>query len=442
MHNINKIIGREILDSRGNPTLEVEMHSAHLKAIVSIPSGASTGKYEALELRDNDKKRYFGKGVLKSIQNIDTIKKKYLLGVDIQNTSQEEFDKILIDLDGTDNKSKLGANTILGLSLAFLKLKAMVHNLHLFEYIRAITPSNPNLNIKKFILPTPMINILNGGMHADSGLEIQEFMIIPHNFHLFKEAIRCGSEIFHTLKNLLKEKNYKISVGDEGGFAPKLKNNAEALELITQAISKAGYKPKDDVFIALDCAASEFFKDQKYEIKLKDKKEILSNKELAEYYKVLISKYPIISIEDGFDEDDFEGFAYFQKLMNNKIQNMGDDLFVTNINRIQKGFDINSCNSCLIKLNQIGSVSKTLEAVNLCLDHKWTAIFSHRSGETEDTYLADFAIGTLVGQIKTGSMCRSERIAKYNQIIRIEEYLKNNGIFIGKEVFYNINNEK
>ncbi len=408
MSKIKNIYAREILDSRGNPTIEVEVTlESGIKGIASVPSGASTGKNEALELRDNDYNRYHGKGVLKAVNNVNNIIKPLLIGIDSLN--QELIDKIMIDKDGTDNKSVLGANAILGVSLANLKAAAKYEGLELFEYLG-----------NDYSMPRCMMNILNGGVHASNNLDFQEFMIVPSKKE-YKENLRMGSEIFNTLKNILKEKNLLCGVGDEGGFAPSIDNTKEALELINEAIIKSGYVLGSDVFIALDVAASEFY-DEKEDIYLLEGKKY-TKEMLADYYNELVSRYHIISIEDGMAEEDYDGW----KLLTNKLSNIqlvGDDLFVTNKKLLQKGIDMHIANAILIKLNQIGTVTETLDTIKLARENNYKTIISHRSGETEDNYIADFAVGLNLGQIKTGSMSRSERLSKYNRLLRIEEKIK------------------
>ena len=408
MSKIKNIYAREILDSRGNPTIEVEVTlESGIKGIASVPSGASTGKNEALELRDNDYNRYHGKGVLKAVNNVNNIIKPLLIGMDSLN--QELVDKIMIEKDGTDNKSVLGANAILGVSLANLKAAAKYEGLELFEYLG-----------NDYSMPRCMMNIINGGVHASNGLAFQEFMIVPSRME-YKENLRMGSEIFNTLKNILKEKKLLCGVGDEGGFAPSIDNTKEALELINEAILKSGYVLGSDVFIALDVAASEFY-DEKEDIYLLEGKKY-TKEMLADYYNELVSRYHIISIEDGMAEEDYDGW----KLLTNKLSNIqlvGDDLFVTNKKLLQKGIDMHIANAILIKLNQIGTVTETLDTIKLARENNYKTIISHRSGETEDNYIADFAVGLNLGQIKTGSMSRSERLSKYNRLLRIEEKIK------------------
>lgn len=408
MSKIKNIYAREILDSRGNPTIEVEVTlESGIKGIASVPSGASTGKNEALELRDNDYNRYHGKGVLKAVNNVNNIIKPLLIGIDSLN--QELVDMIMIEKDGTDNKSVLGANAILGVSLANLKAAAKYEGLELFEYLG-----------NDYSMPRCMMNILNGGVHASNGLAFQEFMIVPSRME-YKENLRMGSEIFNTLKNILKEKKLLCGVGDEGGFAPSIDNTKEALELINEAILKSGYVLGSDVFIALDVAASEFY-DEKEDIYLLEGKKY-TKEMLVDYYNELVNRYHIISIEDGMAEEDYDGW----KLLTNKLSNIqlvGDDLFVTNKKLLQKGIDMHIANAILIKLNQIGTVTETLDTIKLARENNYKTIISHRSGETEDNYIADFAVGLNLGQIKTGSMSRSERLSKYNRLLRIEEKIK------------------
>lgn len=403
---IKNIIAREILDSRGNPTIEVDVILENgILARASVPSGASTGAREALELRDNDKNRFNGKGVLNAVRNVNDIIAPSIIGMDVFN--QRFIDQKMIKLDGTKTKSKLGANAILGVSMACLKAASKAKGLPLYKYI-----GDGNM------LPVPMMNILNGGAHADNKLDFQEFMIIPQRSSI-KERIRVGSEIFHSLKKVLNEKRLSTGVGDEGGFAPDLNSNTEAFELIMEAISKAGYVAGKDVKLAIDVAASEFYIDGKYN--LKGEGRVLSTDELIEFYKELVSKYPIISIEDPVEENDFEGFAKITKELGDKVQLVGDDLFVTNKEYLQKGIDLKAGNAILIKVNQIGTITETLDTIKLAKENGYKTIISHRSGETEDTTISDLSVGLNLGQIKTGSMSRTDRICKYNQLIRIEE---------------------
>ena len=419
MSTITNVFGREIIDSRGIPTVEVEITlNNSIVELASVPSGASTGSFEAHELRDKDKKRFFSKGVLNSINFINSEIRETIMGIDVRE--QKTIDNILIELDGTKNKSRLGANSMLAVSLATARAAAKFLNVPLFSYIGGINNS----------LPTPMMNIVNGGCHANNKLDFQEFMIIPCGFETFKEALRAGCEIFNSLKKLLIKDNYSISVGDEGGFAPDFKSNQECLDYIINAIEISSYKPGEDVFIALDIASSEFFEKEKYILKGESKS--LTTNQLIDYYQKLISKYPIISIEDGLHEDDWTGWAELSKKIGNKCQLVGDDLFVTSVERLKKGIN-NSCgNSILVKLNQIGTLSETIDTVTLAKKNNFSTIISHRSGETEDTFISDLSVGIDAGQIKTGSLSRSERVAKYNQLIRIED--RNKSIrFSGKE---------
>ena len=408
MSKIKDVYAREILDSRGNPTVEVELTlESGIKAVASVPSGASTGKNEALELRDNDKNRYHGKGVLKAINNVNNIIKPLLIGKDSLN--QEEIDRIMLEKDGTENKEVLGANAILGVSLANLKAAAKYKGLELYEYLG-----------KEYSMPKCMMNILNGGVHASNNLDFQEFMIVP-NKEQYHENLRMGSEVFNTLKNVLKERNLLCGVGDEGGFAPQINDAKEALELIKEAITKSGYELGKDINIALDVAASEFYNEEEDIYLLEGVK--YTKEELVSYYQSLVDKYHIISIEDGMAEEDYEGWKLLTSKLSN-IQLVGDDLFVTNKKLLQKGIDMHIANAILIKLNQIGTVTETLETIKLARDNNYKTIISHRSGETEDNYISDFAVGLNLGQIKTGSMSRGERLSKYNRLLRIEEQIK------------------
>ena len=410
MSKIKNIKAREILDSRGNPTVEVDVIlESGTVGRAAVPSGASTGSKEALELRDNDPKRYQGKGVLKAVNNVNTIIKEALVGKEASN--QEEIDETMIQLDGTENKTNLGANATLGVSLATLKASAKEQGIPLYKYFG-----------NEISLPRPMMNILNGGVHADNNLDFQEFMIVP-NGQNFKESLRIGSEVFHTLKKVLKENGFNTGVGDEGGFAPNLNTNEEALDMLMEAIKEAGYTPGTDVNFALDVAASEFYKDGIYNLKGANKK--FTTDELVDYYQSLITKYPIISIEDPVDEEDWDGFRKMTEKYGHKIQLVGDDLFVTNVKYLQKGIDNQAGNAILIKLNQIGTFTETLKTINLAKANNYKTIISHRSGETEDVTIADLAVGLNLGQIKTGSLSRSERTAKYNELLRIEEDIEN-----------------
>lgn len=428
MQTIKSVTGREILDSRGNPTVEVDvLLSDGSFGRAAVPSGASTGSYEAVELRDGDQKRYKGKGVTKAVKNVNTTINKALAG---KKFDQEKLDRFLIELDGTKNKSKLGANAILGVSLAFAHASAKAEKISLYSYFHNISKTG-----NKMTIPTPMMNILNGGEHALNSTDIQEFMIIPHGFTSFKKALQAGAEVFHTLKKILAKKGLNTSVGDEGGFAPTLKSNEDALKLIQEAIKEAGYKAGTQISLALDVAASEMY-DKKtgiYTLKQENKK--LTSKQMVDFYAKLVSKYPIISIEDGLDEDDWDGWKLLTDKLGKKIQLVGDDLFVTNIDRLADGIEKGVANSILIKVNQIGSVTETIDAIKLGNKNKYDSVISHRSGETEDTTIADFVVGTGAGQIKTGSLCRSDRVAKYNQLLRIEEELGKKAVYAGKKAF-------
>ncbi|MCK4766451.1 MAG: phosphopyruvate hydratase [Candidatus Aminicenantes bacterium] len=426
---IANIKGREILDSRGNPTVAVDLQlESGIFVTSAVPSGASTGAHEALELRDGDKNRYKGKGVLKAIKNIDEIIFPALEGWDVLD--QAAIDRAMIELDGTPGKSKLGANAILGVSLAAAKAGAAYTGLPLYRYLGGVGAVE---------LPVPMLNILNGGSHAGNSVDLQEFMIMPTGAANFREGLRMSSEIFHTLKSVLKDKGYSTGVGDEGGFAPDLKSDEEALELIEIAIEEANYEPGKDVFIALDPAATEFFdtKKGKY-IFEKSTGEELTSAEMVGFYAKLVDKFSIISIEDGLAEDDWEGWKLMTEKLGDRIQIMGDDLYVTNPERFRKGLDMGITNSILIKLNQIGTLSETIETINMAQRNNCTAVVSHRSGETEDTFIADLSVGLCTGQIKTGSACRSERVAKYNRLLEIEEELGASAVYKGKQTLYNL----
>ncbi|ABE54482.1 enolase [Shewanella denitrificans OS217] len=415
MANIINVIGREIMDSRGNPTVEAEVHLAGgFIGMAAAPSGASTGSREALELRDGDKSRYLGKGVLNAVANINGVIKAALMGKDA--AAQAELDQIMIDLDGTENKDKLGANAILAVSLAAAKAAAMSKGIPLYAHIAELN-GTPGV----YSMPVPMMNIINGGEHADNNVDIQEFMVQPVGAKNFREALRMGAEIFHSLKKVLQSKGLSTAVGDEGGFAPNLASNAEALAVIKVAVEEAGYKLGTDVTLALDCAATEFYKDGKYDLAGEGK--VFDSNGFSDFLKSLADQYPIVSIEDGLDESDWEGWAYQTKIMGDKIQLVGDDLFVTNTKILTRGIENNIANSILIKFNQIGSLTETLAAIRMAKEAGYTAVISHRSGETEDSTIADLAVGTAAGQIKTGSLCRSDRVAKYNQLLRIEEQL-------------------
>ncbi|MEX0931748.1 MAG: phosphopyruvate hydratase [Candidatus Paceibacterota bacterium] len=428
MYTIKKVIGREILDSRGNPTVEADVYLDNgSMGRAAVPSGASTGTHEAVELRDGDKKRYLGKGVLKAVSNINTVIAKK---IQKKSFEQDTLDITLVDLDGTPNKANLGANAILAVSLAFAHAVSASEGIPLYQYFKNISKTKSSS-----LLPTPMMNILNGGAHASNSTDLQEFMIIPVGAKTFSDALRMGAEIFHALKSILKEKGYTTTVGDEGGFAPSLQSNESALEVILLAIKKAGYKPKKDVGIALDAAASEFYDAKKNLYILKSEKRELTADELIELYASWVKKYPIMSIEDGLFEDDWEGYQKLTKKLGNKVQLVGDDLFVTNVDRLQKGIDMNAGNSILIKVNQIGTVSETIGAITLAHRSKMTAVVSHRSGETEDTTISHLVVGLGTGQIKTGSLSRSDRVAKYNELLRIEESLGKKAKYIGGDVF-------
>ncbi|KEI72054.1 phosphopyruvate hydratase [Endozoicomonas elysicola] len=415
MTAIKEIKAREVLDSRGNPTVEADVIlESGAFGTACAPSGASTGSREALELRDGDKSRYLGKGVLKAVANINGPIREILLGVDAND--QRGLDQKMIDLDGTDNKAKLGANAILAVSLAAAKAAAADKGMPLYAHIAEL-----NGTAGQFTMPVPMMNIINGGEHADNNVDIQEFMIQPVGAPTFAEALRMGAEIFHALKKVLSDKGLNTAVGDEGGFAPNLSSNAEALSVIKDAVAAAGYKLGEEVTLAMDCAASEFYHDGQYNLKGEGK--TFSSNEFSDYLKGLTEEFPIISIEDGLDESDWDGFAYQTKILGDKIQIVGDDLFVTNTKILKEGIDKGIANSILIKFNQIGSLSETLDAIKMAKDAGYTAVISHRSGETEDATIADLAVGTCAGQIKTGSLCRSDRVSKYNQLLRIEEQL-------------------
>ncbi len=424
MTTIVDVYAREILDSRGNPTIEVDvMLEDGSLGRAAVPSGASTGEHEAVELRDGDKERYMGKGVQQAVKNINETIADELIGEDA--TEQVLIDNLLRELDGTPNKEKLGANAILGVSLAVCKAAAESLELPLYQYI-----GGPNGKT----LPVPMMNILNGGSHADNNVDLQEFMVFPAGAPTFSEALRMGAEVFHNLKKVLKSKGYNTAVGDEGGFAPDLKSNEEALEVIIEAVKAAGYKPGEEIFIALDPASSEFFDTDKNKYILASENRELSPKEMVDYYAELVAKYPIVSIEDGMAEDDWDGWKIMTDRLGDKIQLVGDDLFVTNTVRLGKGIEMGVANSILIKLNQIGTLTETLDAIEMAKRAGYTAVVSHRSGETEDTTIADVVVATNVGQIKTGSACRTDRICKYNQLIRIEESLDDASQFAGLDV--------
>ena len=425
---ISDVFAREILDSRGNPTVEVEvvLESGEMGR-AAVPSGASTGIYEAVELRDGDKSRYLGKGVLNAVDNVNEIIAPELIGMNVFD--QVGIDQMLIELDGTDNKGKLGANAILGVSMAVVKAAAEELGMPLFQYLGGV-------NAK--VLPTPMMNIINGGEHADNNVDIQEFMVMPVGADSWAEALRMGAEIFHSLKSVLKGKGLNTAVGDEGGFAPNLGSNEEALMAIVEAIEKAGYKPGDEVKIAMDAAASSFYSADKKKYVLAGEGKELTSEEMVAFYEDLVSKYPIISIEDGLDENDWDGFKLMTERLGDKIQIVGDDLFVTNTAKLEEGIQKGIANSILINLNQIGTITETLDAIEMAKRAGYTAIISHRSGETEDTTIADLVVAVNAGQIKTGAPSRTDRVAKYNQLIRIEEMIGEVSQYAGMNAFYNI----
>jgi enolase len=422
MTEINAVLARSILDSRGNPTVEVEVQTASGHGRAAVPSGASTGEHEALELRDGDKKRWLGKGVAKAVDNVNQSLGPSIIGMDALD--QAAVDKVLLETDGTPNKSKMGANAILGVSMAVARAAADAVGIPLWRYLGGVQAR---------VLPTPLMNVVNGGVHADSGLEIQEFMIVPLGLPSFEEALRAGTEVFHTLKKLLKDKGYTTSVGDEGGFAPKLKSNEEAVQYLVQAIEQAGYKPGKDICLALDCAASEFF-DKAADRYTFDKKTI-TREELVAIYEDLSKKYPIVSIEDGCAEDDWDGWKLLTTRVGSRVQLVGDDLFVTNVERLRRGIEGGTANAILIKLNQIGSLTETLDCIRLATENNYRSIISHRSGETEDSFIADLAVATNAGQIKTGSLSRSDRVAKYNQLLRIGYELGSGAVYAGRAPF-------
>ncbi|RCW67038.1 phosphopyruvate hydratase [Saliterribacillus persicus] len=427
MPYITDVYAREVLDSRGNPTVEVEIFTetgAFGSALV--PSGASTGEHEAVELRDGDKDRYLGKGVLKAVENVNEIIAPELIGLDV--TRQVVIDQLLLELDGTENKGKLGANAILGVSMAAAHAAADYLQMPLYTYLGGFNATT---------LPTPMMNILNGGEHADNNVDIQEFMIMPVGAPTFREALRMGAEIFHNLKKVLTGKGYNTGVGDEGGFAPNLKSNEEALSTIIEAIEAAGYKPGEEVMLAMDVASSEFYEDGKYN--LKGEGVVRTSEEMAVWYEEMVNKYPIISIEDGLDENDWEGHKMLQERIGDRVQLVGDDLFVTNTKRLAQGIEQGVGNSILVKVNQIGTLTETFEAIEMAKRAGYTAVISHRSGETEDATIADIAVATNAGQIKTGAPSRTDRVAKYNQLLRIEDELVGTAIYAGKTAFYNLN---
>jgi enolase len=424
MTEIVGVYAREILDSRGNPTVEVDVYlECGAMGRAAVPSGASTGEHEAVELRDGDKSRFMGKGVLKAVQNVNDEIAPEIIGMDA--TDQIGIDRLMLELDGSVNKSKLGANAILGVSMAVAKAAAEALGLPLYQYLGG-------MNAKT--LPVPMMNILNGGKHADNNVDLQEFMIMPVNAASFGEALRMGTEVFHNLKKVLHEKGYNTAVGDEGGFAPDLKSNEEALQVILQAIEKAGYKPGDDIFLALDVASSELYDPgtQKYNLASENRR--LSSAEMVDFYVNLVNKYPIVSIEDGMDENDWDGWKLLSERLGNKIQLVGDDLFVTNVKRLAQGIESAVANSVLVKVNQIGTLTETFDCMQMAHRAGYSTVISHRSGETEDATIADIAVAVNAGQIKTGSASRSDRIAKYNQLLRIEEELGDLAVYPGKSI--------
>jgi len=424
--NIDGIVAREILDSRGNPTVEVDVTLVGgARGRAAVPSGASTGIHEALELRDGDKHRYSGKGVLKALSNVNDIIADELLGWDA--TDQAGIDALMLDLDGTPNKGRLGANGMLGVSLAVAHAAANALQMPLYRYIGGV---------HAHVLPVPMMNILNGGKHAVDGPDLQEFMVMPVGAPTFAEALRWGSEVYHALKAVLKVKGYSTSVGDEGGFAPSLKANAEAIEVILEAIEKAGYKPGEQIRIALDPAASEFFEDGKYVLKKEGR--TLTGAEMVDFYADWVEKYPIVSIEDGLAEDDWDSWVLMMDRLGDQVQIVGDDLLVTNVARVQKAIELLACNSLLCKVNQIGTLTEAIAAVQLAQRAGWTVVVSHRSGETEDATIADLVVALNTGQIKTGAPCRSDRVAKYNQLVRIEQQLGKQADYAGMAAFYNL----
>jgi enolase len=422
MSEISAVLGRTILDSRGNPTVEVEVQTTSGNGRAAVPSGASTGEHEALELRDGDKKRWLGRGVQKAVDHVNQTLGPSVIGMD--SLDQAAVDQVILDADGTPNKSKMGANAMLGVSLAVARAAAESVGLPLWRYLGGVQAR---------VLPTPQMNILNGGVHADNGLEIQEFMIVPAGLPSFDEALRAGAEVFHTLKKLLKDKGLTVAVGDEGGFAPRLASNEEAIQYIVRAIEEAGYKPGKDIFVALDCAASEFF-DKKAGKYTFDKKSVTRD-ELVAIYDALSQKYPIISIEDGCSEDDWDGWKALTERIGDRVQLVGDDVFVTSVERLKRGIEGKVANAILIKLNQIGTLSETLDCIRLAARSNYRSIISHRSGETEDAFIADLAVATNAGQIKTGSLSRSDRVSKYNQLLRIGFELGQGAVYAGHDAF-------
>lgn len=425
MSTIKQIVAHEILDSRGNPTVEVFARTEKGEGLAMVPSGASTGAHEAVELRDGDKARYGGKGVLKAVNNVNTVLAEAIVGMD--SCDQEKIDKAMIELDGTANKGKLGANAILGVSMACARASANEKQVSLYKYL------NPSATL----LPVPMMNIMNGGKHADSGLDIQEFMIVPVGADSFREALRMGAEVFHVLKKLLEEGGHHTTVGDEGGYAPNLGSQEEAVEYILKAVKEAGYKPGEDIMLALDAAASEFFDKAsgKYSVKVKGERKALSSDEMIDFWEQWVNDYPMISIEDGLDEDDWEGWVRLNERLGSRVQLVGDDFLVTNVERLKKAIEMKAGNSILIKMNQIGSLTETIDCIKMAQSAGWTSVVSHRSGETEDSTLADLAVAMETGQIKTGSLSRSDRIAKYNQLLRIENELGLNARYLGRKAF-------
>ncbi|MCP8617654.1 phosphopyruvate hydratase [Salirhabdus salicampi] len=427
MPYITDIYAREVLDSRGNPTVEVEVYTeSGAFGTALVPSGASTGEYEAVELRDGDKSRYLGKGVQNAVKNVNEIIAPEIVGYDV--TRQVDIDEKMIEIDGTDNKGNLGANAILGVSMAVAHAAADFVGLPLYQYLGGFNGKT---------LPTPMMNILNGGEHADNNVDIQEFMVMPVGAPSFKEALRTGAEIFHALKAVLKDKGLNTAVGDEGGFAPNLKSNEEALETIVEAIEKAGYKPGEEVKLAMDVAASEIYEDGKYN--LKGEGVTRTSEEMVAWYEEMVNKFPIVSIEDGLDENDWDGFKLLTDRIGDRVQLVGDDLFVTNTERLSRGIEQGIGNSILIKVNQIGTLTETFEAIEMAKQAGYTAVISHRSGETEDATIADIAVATNAGQIKTGAPSRTDRVAKYNQLLRIEDLLGGVALYAGDNAFYNLN---
>jgi enolase len=430
MSEIMEVHGRQILDSRGNPTVEVEILLASgAKGRAAVPSGASTGKHEAVELRDGDAKRYLGKGVLRAVRNVNEVIGPEIIG--LEAADQRSIDRTMLDLDGTENKGKLGANALLAVSLAVSKAAAQDAGLPLYRYLGGANAHT---------LPVPMMNIINGGAHADNNVDMQEFMILPVGAPTFSEGLRMGVEVFHNLKKVLHDKNLNTAVGDEGGFAPDLKSNEEAVQVIMEAIEKAGYQPGKDICLGLDCAATEYYdsKKKKYTLEGEKKNPVKSGEEVVEMLAGWCKKYPIITIEDGCSEDDWDTWAKLTQSLGTKVQLVGDDLFVTNVKRLGEGIDKNIGNSILVKVNQIGTLTETLEAIEMAKRARYTAVISHRSGETEDTTIAHIAVATNAGQIKTGSASRTDRVAKYNELLRIEEELGNTAEYLGRKAFYNI----